>query len=170
MAIWMQIIGKRNLKSLKNEKDCLSQILKDIDLSFFNKDKKLWILNKNEEMEFFEYKFSAQSILDSVRITFNNPEFIDLSGPFNDFSNYYRFVDIENTKSTEEWRRVFKIIASAYGVTDLYYFSEHFFPLEFIYKSESNVSELFNLFAKGKRSNELYNLNPDEYFVESIIQ
>ncbi|WP_348825590.1 hypothetical protein [Flavobacterium aestuarii] len=171
MAIWMQVIGKRNLTSLEFEKNYLAQILKKIDLSFFtnSQNEDVWNLNKREGMEFFEYRFSAQSILDSVRITFNNPEFIDLSGPFNYFSAYYKFVDFENMQSTEEWRRVFKEIAIAYGINDLYYFCEDFFPLEFIYDGESNANELFTLFENAKRSDKLYDLNYNEYFVEPIV-
>ncbi|POS00572.1 hypothetical protein Q361_1561 [Flavobacterium croceum DSM 17960] len=172
MAIWMQIIGKRNLKSIEYEREYFSQILKDINSSFFsiNQDENVWKLNEREGMEFFEYRFSEETTLDSIRITFNNSEFIDFSGSFEYFSTYYKFVDYENRKSTEEWRKIFKTIAKAYGITELYYFSEDFFPLEYIYDNESKAVELFNLLENGKESKELYNLNYDEYFVEQIIQ
>ena len=173
MAVWIQIIGKRKVESPEGEIEFLSNVLRNLklDLSFigetYNQD--IWKLNNNQNIQYFEYKLDKKELLDSIRLTFNNEEFLDLSGPFEFFSKYYVFIDPYNAELTRKWREVFKEMAKAFGITYLYYFSEDFFPLEFIYDGESEVKDLFDLFNDKNRVEDLKELNYNNYFVEYCV-
>ena len=87
MAVWLQIIGKRDFISFEKEREKLFDILSNIslDLSFlesteFNSeyDPKLWTLDEKYNMTYFEYPLTNSSEIgfNSIRVIFNNPKFI----------------------------------------------------------------------------------------------
>lgn len=173
MALWIQIIGKRKVESPEGEIEFLLNVLRNLklDLSFigeiYNPD--IWKLNNNQNIQYFEYNLDKKALFDSIRLHFNNEEFLELSGPFDIFSKYYLFIDSKNAEFTMKWREVFKKMAKAFGITHLYYFSEEFFPLDFIYNGESEVKDLCYLFNNKNRVEDLNELNNNNYFVEYCL-
>ena len=181
MAVWLQIIGKRNSESLDLErqkiKDILSRI--ELDLSFLSNYYNLknyksdnWTLKKDNEIEYYEYPLSDRQKNDfnSIRIIFNNPYFIEFSGPFDFFSAWYWLGERYPEIVCKGWCKIFNQISKEYGVKELFYFSEWFFATELIYCGEENAYELFKAFEE-KKANEkssLIGLNYDEYFIEKI--
>lgn len=176
----MQIIGQRKFQSLDEEREKVKNILAKMEISlaflsdtYFNSDynPENWKLIKTEATEFFEYRLSDQKHrTHSIRITFNHPDFIDFSGPFEFFASWYKFAD-DDAKTTEHWRTIFRNFSRVYGIMELTYFSEDFFPLECVYDGETDFEELSALLSKETsiRKNELFGLeNFNQYYIEKI--
>ncbi len=146
MAVWIQIIGLRQSASIEIEKDKISEILKnaEFDFNFIKKSSDLelkkvsWNLSQSKGIEYFELPIFGQSL----KIYFDNPNFIEFSGSFELFSSWFRFADKEQSELTNEIRKIFRKIASDYGISELIYFSEWFFELDGIRNKEETFEDL----------------------------
>lgn len=177
MAVWLQIIGKRKLESLEKEKEKIINIINDIqlDLSFLSQPKynpENWSIKKTKEHEYFEYMFEPKNISNSIRIIFNNSDFLEFSGPFEFFSDWFLLGDKYPKEVAEGWRKIFGEISKNYGITELFYFSEWFFATELIHSNEDeeNATELFEMFENHKeyQKSSLDNMNHYEYYKELL--
>lgn len=177
MAVWLQIIGKRKLESLEKEKEKIINIINDIelDLSFLPQSKynpENWSIKKTEENEYFDYMFEPKIISNSIRIIFNNSDFLEFSGPFEFFSDWFLLGDKYPKEIAEGWRKIFGEISKNYGITELFYFSEWFFATELIHSNEDeeNATELFERFENHKeyQKSSLENMNHNEYYKEIL--
>jgi len=175
MAVWIQIIGIRKSDSIEKDKNLISKILKntEFDFDFINKNsdvelKKVnWNLTQSKGIEYFKLPILDQSL----RIYFDNPDFIEFSGSFELFSAWFRFVDKEQSELTNGIRKVFQKIALEYGISELMYFSEWFFELGEIRNKEEtfeNLIERIKNYPDQKR-NELFGLESNEYYIEKTI-
>lgn len=167
MAVWIQIIGIRKSYSIEKEKNIISRILKNtkFDFDFINK-KVNWNLTQSKGIEYFELPILDQSL----RIYFDNPNFIEFSGSFELFSAWFRFVDEEQSVLTNGIRKVFLKIASEYGISELIYFSEWFFELGEIRNKKETFEDLIERIKNNsnQKKNELFGLESNEYFIEQI--
>lgn len=181
MAVWLQIIGKRDFISFEKEREKLFDILSNIslDLSFlesteFNSeyDPKLWTLDEKYNMTYFEYPLTNSSEIgfNSIRVIFNNPKFIEFSGPFMFFSEWFYLGNEFSGKIENGWRKIFKQIAKEYQMNNLVYISEWFYPTELIHNGEESVEELFERFKlnDAKEIQYLGNLNHNDFFLEKL--
>ena len=110
-------------------------------------------------------------ILDqSLRIYFDNPNFIEFSGSFDLFSAWFRFTDEKQSELTNGIRKIFKKIASEYGISELMYFSEWFFELGEIRNKEETFEDLMERIKNNpdRKRNELFGLESNEYYIEKI--
>jgi hypothetical protein len=174
MAVWIQIIGIRKTDSIENDKNLISKILKkaEFDFNFLNKNSNVelekinWNLTQSKGIEYFELPILDQSL----RIYFDNPNFIEFSGSFNLFSAWFRFVDEKQSKLTNGIRKIFIKIASEYGISELMYFSEWFFELGEIRNKEETFEDLIERIKKNpdRKRNELFGLESNEYYIEKI--
>ena len=90
MAVWIQIIGIRKSDSIEKDKNIISKILNNakFDVDFVNKNSDVerqkvnWNLTQSKGIEYFELPVIDQSL----RIYFDNPNFIEFSGSFELFS------------------------------------------------------------------------------------
>ena len=181
MAVWLQIIGKRDFISLEKEYKKLLDILSNIklDLSFledteFNSeyDSKLWRLIEKYNMTYFEYPLNHFSDIgfNSIRIIFNNPKFIEFSGPFIFFSEWFYLGNQFSGKIENGWRNIFRQIAKEYQLNNLIYISEWFYPIELIHNGEYSVEEFFERFElnNAKEIQNLGNLTHNDFFLEKL--
>jgi acyl-CoA synthetase (AMP-forming)/AMP-acid ligase II len=177
MAVWLQIIGKRKLESLEKEKEKIIKIINTINLdsAFLSQSKynpENWNVRKTEENEYFEYNFVPKIISNSIRIIFNNSDFLEFSGPFDFFSGWYLLGDKYPKEIAEGWQKIFGEISKNYGITELFYFSEWFFATELIHgnEDEENATELFERFEKCKDNQKvsLNNMKHNEYYEEIL--
>ncbi|MAB47720.1 MAG: hypothetical protein CMC05_03730 [Flavobacteriaceae bacterium] len=172
MAVWIQIIGIRKSDSNEIEKEKVRKILNTTELDFdFVKsnygveiEKTEWKLVQSKGIEFFELPLLDQSL----KVYFDNPNFIEFSGSFGLFSAWFRFADEKQSKLTNGIRKVFGKIAYKYGISELIYFSEWFFSIDYIRNKEANFENLIELIKNNPdlKRNKLYGLEPDEYYVE----
>lgn len=172
MAVWIQIIGLRKLESIEKEREKVSKILSKTSFNFdfmrsnskVDSGKFQWNLTQSNGMEFFEVNEQ------SLKIYFENPNFISFSGCFDYFSAWYHFTDPKQSELTNAIRNVFQRVARAYGITELIYFSEWFFPLEIIPDKSATIDDLINLMKDNPnlRRNELFGLESNEYFIEKV--
>jgi hypothetical protein len=175
MAVWIQIIGLRKSKSIENEKEKISEILNEIDFEFdLDSQKFRYDLKKNNSdlyptkgNEFFEITMFDES---SLRIYFENPNFIEFSGSSWLFSLWLNFVDKKQSRLTNRIRKVFRKIACEYGITEIIYFSEWFFSLDFISNGNATFENLIEQIKNNPdcERNELFGLESEEYYKEKI--
>ena len=174
MAVWIQIIGFRKFDSIENEKEKISKILNktEFDFDFVNRKSDVelnqaeWNLTQSKGIEFYEL-----SILDqSLKIYFDNPNFIEFSGSFDLFSSWFWFTNKQNFELTNGIRNVFRKIAAEYGIEELFYFSEWFFSLDEIRSKEESFEDLINRIQKNPkdRKEELYGIESNKYYIEKI--
>ncbi|MCB0476215.1 MAG: hypothetical protein KDC69_11095 [Flavobacteriaceae bacterium] len=174
MAVWIQIIGLRKSGSIENEKEKIFEILNktEFDFDFVKQktgvglEKTVWNLTKSKGIEFFELPILDQSL----KIYFDNPNFIEFSGSFELFSSWFRFADKEQSELTNGIRKVFRNIASEYGISKLIYFSEWFFELGEIRNEEEtfeNLMEKIKNYPNLERE-KLFGLESNEYYIEKI--
>ena len=86
MAVWIQIIGLRKSDSIENEKEKILKILNktEFDFNFVKQkpdielEKTEWTLIQSKGIEFFELPILDQSL----KIYFDNSDFIEFSGSF----------------------------------------------------------------------------------------
>lgn len=179
MAVWLQIIGKRKFESLAKEREKISNIIHktklDLDFLFQSKyNPENWLVKKTDGMEYFEYKLygNSKSVMNSIRIIFNNPEFIEFSGPFEFFSNWFLLGDRYPIEILEGWKKILCEISKNYGITELFYFSEWFFATELIHSNENgeNANELFEMFENYNynQKKSLKNMKNNEYYKEIL--
>jgi hypothetical protein len=174
MAVWIQIIGLRKSNSTEHEKEKISEILNKAEFNFNflkrNSDLELkqakWNLNQSNGIEFFELLIFDKSL----KIYFDNPNFIEFSGSFDLFSSWFWFVDKQNSALTNGIRKIFNTIASEYGISELMYFSEWFFELDEIRKQEETFEDLIKRMNDNleREKKELFGLQPNEYYIEKI--
>jgi hypothetical protein len=167
MAVWIQIIGLRELESIEKERKKISNILStthfDFDFMGCNSEDDPvqfpWNLTQSNGLEFFEVNEQ------SLKIYFENPNFISFSGCFDYFSAWYRFTDPEQSELTNAIRRIFQQIAFSYGISELIYFSEWFFPLEIIPDKTATFEDLLNLIKDNPSlsRNELFGLESNQH-------
>lgn len=162
MAVWMQIIGMRKLKSIDSDKLLISKVLDKIK----NEYKSFaWKIDSHTETEHFKIMTNNQTL----KIYFDNPNFLEFSG-CDLFQAWFKFADKGNEEITNEIRNIFKKIAFEYGITELIYFSEWFFELGEIRNKMETFEDLtirISNYPEHKRK-ELYGLKSYEYFVEKI--
>ncbi|AXT20464.1 hypothetical protein D7030_04905 [Flavobacteriaceae bacterium AU392] len=173
MAVWIQIIGLRKPDSIENEKEKIFEILNKTKFDFdFVKQKtgvgleKIeWNLIESKGIEFFELSMFDQSL----KIYFDNPNFIEFSGSFELFSSWFRFADKEQSELTNGIRKVFRKIASEYGISELIYFSEWFFELVEIRNEEETFEDLMERIKNypGLKREDFFGLESNEYYVET---
>jgi len=181
MAVWLQIIGKRNSESLQIERQKVENVISriELDLDFLsnyghssNYNSNNWTFKKNNEIEYYEYPLGDRQKNDfnSIRIIFNNPNFIEFSGPFPFFSDWYLLGERYPEIVGKGWCKIFNEISKEYGIEELFYFSEWFFATELIHSGEENANDLFEAFElkKVNEKSSLIGLNYDEYFKEKI--
>ena len=172
MAVWVQIIGLRIADSIEDEKEKIFEILNktEFDFDFVKQktgvglEKTEWNLTESKGVEFFELSIFDQSL----KIYFDNPNFIEFSGSFGLFSSWFRFADEDQSELTNGIRKVFQNIAFEYGISELIYFSEWFFELGEIRNEERTFEDLMeriNNYPDLKRE-ELFGLESNEYFIE----
>lgn len=174
MAVWIQIIGLRQSDSIENDKEKLLKILDktEFDFEFIEQktgvklEKTEWNLIESKGIEFFELPILKQSL----KIYFDNPNFIEFSGSFDLFSSWFHFADKKQSDLTNGIRRVFRKIASEYGISELIYFSEWFFELGEIRNQEETFANLNRriLDYPDLKRNELFGLESNEYFIENL--
>jgi len=174
MAVWIQIIGLRKSDSIEKEKEKIFEILNKTEFDFdFVKQKTgvglkktKWNLTESKGIEFFELPIFEQSL----KIYFDNPNFIEFSGSFGLFSSWFRFADKKQSEFTNGIRKVFRNIASEYGISELIYFSEWFFELGEIRNEEETFEDLMDRIKNypDLKREELFGLESDEYYVEKI--
>lgn len=174
MAVWIQIIGLRKLESKENEKDEIFKILNETEFNFdfiqkksgIKLDKPKWNLTQSRGMEFFELPILDQSL----KIYFDHPNFIEFSGSFDLFSSWIWFTDKQNSDLTTGIRNIFRKIASIYGISELYYFSEWFFGLDGIKSEEETIESLEKQIKNNSefKKQELFGLESNEYYLEKI--
>ena len=174
MAVWIQIIGLRKSDSIGNEKEKISEILNktkfDFDFVKQNSGVKLektkWNLTQSKGIEFYELQLLEQSL----KIYFDNPDFIEFSGSFGLFSSWFHFADKEQSDLTNGIRKVFRKIAAEYGISEIIYFSEWFFELGEIRNEEETFEDLMERIKNypDLKRNELFGLESSEYFIEKI--
>ena len=184
MAVWMQILGIRRMDSIKDERKRLFDILTSLEFDFGFLDEKYfdqkydrnkWILKKQGQFEYMEYSFielnETEGLnMNSIRIDFSNPDFINFLGPWHYFVHWGDFVNEGNKKSTEGWRKIFFQIAKKYGLKELIYSSECAFRVEMVYEGEESFENLLKTFNENpelEKSN-LYGLTPVEHYIEKI--
>ena len=111
MAVWMQIIGLRKSDSINKDRVLISAILTKIKDDYTNFE---WETKKHNEIEFFQIQ-----ILDlTLKIYFDNSKFIQFSG-YGPFINWFQFADKNQSNLTDKIRKLFKTIASEYGISEL---------------------------------------------------
>lgn len=174
MAVWIQIIGLRKSDSIENEKEKIFEILNKTEFDFgfvkqktaIGLEKTEWNLIESKGIEFFELTVFDQSL----KIYFDNPNFIEFSGSFGLFSSWFRFADKEQSELTNGIRKVFRKIASEYGISELIYFSEWFFELREIRNEEETFDDLMERMENypDLKRNELFGLESNEYYIEKI--
>jgi hypothetical protein len=174
MAVWIQIIGFRKSDSIENEKERISEILNKAEFDFdFVKRKSdvelkqvKWSLTQSKGIEFFELPILDQSL----KIYFDNPNFIEFSGSFDLFSSWFWFADKQNSDLTNGIRKIFSAIASDYGISELMYFSEWFFELGEIRNEEETFEDLKKRINDNpeREKKELFGLESNEYYIEKI--
>ncbi|MFI1770268.1 hypothetical protein [Thalassobellus citreus] len=172
MAVWIQIIGLRKSDSIENDKNMISKILKNekFDFGFVNKNSGLefekvnWNLTQSKGVEYFELPILDQSL----RIYFDNPNFIEFSGSFGLFSSWFQFADKKQSELTNGIRKIFGKIASEYGILELIYFSECFFELGEIRNKEETFEDLMERIKNypDLKRDELFGLESNEYYIE----
>ena len=172
MAVWIQIIGLRKSDSIENEKEKILKILNktEFDFNFVKQkpdielEKTEWTLIQSKGIEFFELPILDQSL----KIYFDNPDFIEFSGSFELFSSWFRFADKEQSELTNGIRKVFRKIGAEYGISELIYFSEWFFELGEIRNKEETFEDLKKRIQDypDLKRNELFGLESNEYFIE----
>lgn len=181
MAVWLQIIGKRDSNSLEDERKKIFEIVSNInlDLSFLENTEfkssynpKNWRLGQEYNMEYYEYPLvdDLNTRFRSIRVIFNNPNFLEFSGPFDFFSEWFYLGDKFPEKISSGWRKIFEVIARDYKMNELIYFSEWFFATELIHSGEETAKELFECFEKYKENEKksLTQLNHNEYYCENL--
>ena len=174
MAVWIQIIGLRKSDSIENEKEKIFEILNKtkFDFDFIKQkssvglEKTEWNLTESKGIEFFELSLFEQSL----KIYFDNPNFIEFSGSFGLFSSWFRFADEEQSELTNGIRKVFQNIAYEYGISELIYFSEWFFELGEIRNEEKTFEDLIEQIKNypNLKRKKLFGLESNEYYVEKI--
>jgi len=174
MAVWIQIIGFRKSYSIENEKERVSEILnkKEFDFDFVKRKSDVelkqteWNLTQSKGIEFFELQILDQSL----KIYFDNPNFIEFSGSFDLFSSWFWFADKQNSDLTNGIRKIFSAIAFEYGISELFYFSEWYFDLDEIRNEEETFENLKKRIQNNPkhRKGELFGLESNEYFIERI--
>lgn len=174
MAVWIQIIGIRKSDSIENDKNLISKILKkaEFDFNFINNNSNVelekinWNLTQSNGIEYFELPIIDQSL----RIYFDNPNFIEFSGSFDLFSAWFRFTDEKQSELTNGIRKIFGKIASEYGISELLYFSEWFFSLDYIRDGNATFENLIEQIKNNPdcERNEIYGLESKEYYKEKI--
>ena len=172
MAVWIQIIGLRKSDSIENEKEKISKILNnaEFDFGFVNSkygvelNQYKWDLTQSKGIEFFELPILEQSL----KIYFDNPNFIEFSGSLDLFSSWFWFADKQNSDLTNGIRKVFLKIASEYGISELVYFSEWFFELGEIRNKKETFEDLKNRIDDNleRKKEELFGLESNEYYIE----
>lgn len=174
MAVWMQIIGLRESNSLESEKKKIWEILEntDLDLKFVEKlsgrniDTAKWVLNQSRIFEYFEFPLLDESLT----IRFDHPNYISFSGSYALFAHWFDFVDEKREELTNGIRAIFAKIASAYGISELIYFSEWCFGLDNIESGEDTFEDLMKCiegYPEHQRS-ELFGLESYEFYIETI--
>ena len=174
MAVWIQIIGIRKSDSTEIEKEKIRKILNTAEFDFdfvkpnlgLKTEKSEWKLTQSKGIEFFELPLFDQAL----KVYFDNPNFIEFSGSFGLFSAWFRFTDVKQSELTDGIRKVFRKIASEYGISELIYFSEWFFSIDYIRNKEANAENLIELIKNNPdlKRNKLYGLESNEYYVEKI--
>ena len=170
MAVWAQIIGLRQSKSIENDKIRLLEIFKNHQLSLIKSrvshSNSIWKLSENRGVSYFELEFFEESL----KIYFDNPNFIEFSGSFLLFSSWFSFVDPNKSELTNEICAVFRKIAFDLGISELIYFSEWFFSLDDIRNKEETFKDLENTIKENadRKSNELFGCKSNEYFIEKV--
>ena len=160
MAVWIQIIGIRKSDSIEKDKNRISEILKEEEFDFEMKNSDIGL----QGIEYFEFPIFGQSL----RIYFDNPNFIEFSGSFELFSAWFRFTDKKRSELTNRIRKVFRKIASEYGISELIYFAEWFFELGAIRNNEDTFEDLIERIKNypDQKRNELFGLESNEYYIE----
>ncbi|MFC7445319.1 hypothetical protein [Mesoflavibacter profundi] len=172
MAVWIQIIGIRKSDSTEIEKEKIRKILNTTEFDFdfvksnlgLESEKYEWKLTQSKGIELFELPLFDKSL----KVYFDNPNFIEFSGSFELFSAWFRFTDEKQSELTNGIRKVFRKIASEYGISELIYFSEWFFSIDYIRNKEANAENLIELINDNPelKRNKLYGLESNEYYVE----
>ena len=158
----MQIIGLRKSDSINKDRVLISAILTKIKDDYTNFE---WETKKHNEIEFFQIQ-----ILDlTLKIYFDNSKFIQFSG-YGPFINWFQFADKNQSKLTDKIRKLFKTIASEYGISELLYFSEWFFELNEIRNEMETFEDLMKRIEDypDLEKKELFGLEANEYYRESI--
>lgn len=174
MAVWIQIIGLRKSQSIKNERAKISDILNRIkfDVAFIEKkagaklENTDWNLTTYKGIEHFELSIFDQSL----KIYFDNPDYIEFSGSFELFSSWFWFTDKAQSEITDGIRAMFRNFALAYGISELIYFSEWFFELGEIRTNEETFDDLIEWIQQNpnRRRKTFFGLEANEYFIEEI--
>ena len=175
MAVWIQIIGLRKLASNQIEKERVASILNSIEFDFnsilpeydIRLSQPQWKLRQSKDIEFFELQLLNQSL----KIYFDNANFIEFSGSFDWFGSHFWFVDKQNADLTKSIRNVFLKIANEYGISELIYFSEWFFDLNEIRTGEETFKGLKNRIKESSeyQKKELEGMEANEYYIEKIV-
>jgi hypothetical protein len=174
MAVWIQIIGLRKSDSIKNEKEKILEILNKMEFNFdflnqkngVELKKTEWNLTESKGIEFFKLSMFDQYL----KICFDNPNFIEFSGSFDLFSAWLQFVDKDEYKITNGIRKIFGKIASEYGISELIYFSEWFFSLDYIRDGNATFENLIEQIKNNPdcEREELFGLEAEEYYKEKV--